>query len=108
MNIDAPTPSELEATVLHLSQENTALAEALRLLYDHQNGCPLPKYEQRWNEAMEMARTLLAAHDARRGITADQDAQKCECGHRSDQHEWDCNSVFCYECDCGAFVAVSV
>lgn len=36
------------------------LAEALRILYDFQNGPPLEKYRDEWNEAMRLARTALA------------------------------------------------
>ena len=35
------------------------LREALQLLYDCQNGCPLPKYEKDWNRAMELAQKAL-------------------------------------------------
>jgi arginyl-tRNA--protein-N-Asp/Glu arginylyltransferase len=33
--------------------------EALRLLHDFQNGCPLPSYEKHWNEAMEKVEKIL-------------------------------------------------
>lgn len=36
------------------------LAEALRMLRDYQNGCPLPSYEKGWNEAMSMTNAVLA------------------------------------------------
>lgn len=35
------------------------LKEALQLLYDNQNGCPLPKYEADWNRAMQLAEAVL-------------------------------------------------
>lgn len=37
--------------------------DAIRSLYDHQNGCPLPKYEKGWREAMEKCRKFLYAHE---------------------------------------------
>lgn len=42
-----------------LKQQVQAAQEALQLLIDHQNGCPLPKYEKEWNRAMELARQAL-------------------------------------------------
>ena len=35
------------------------LAEALRMLHDYQNGCPLPSFEKGWNEAMAMTDAVL-------------------------------------------------
>ena len=40
-------------------EENKTLREALQLLYDCQNGCPLPKYEADWNRAMKLAEQAL-------------------------------------------------
>lgn len=37
---------------------------ALRLLHDHQNGCPLPKYEEHWNEAMRLTELVLPKLEA--------------------------------------------
>ena len=34
-------------------------AGVLRLLHDNQNGCPLPKYEKQWTEAIERAGKVL-------------------------------------------------
>lgn len=42
-----------------LGAENKTLREALQLLYDCQNGCPLPKYEADWNRAMKLAEQVL-------------------------------------------------
>lgn len=42
-----------------LEAENKTMREALQLLYDTQNGCPLPKYEADWNRAMELAARAL-------------------------------------------------
>lgn len=42
-----------------LEQENKTLREALQLLYDCQNGCPLPKYETDWNRAMQLSERAL-------------------------------------------------
>lgn len=42
-----------------LGAENKTLREALQLLYDTQNGCPLPKYEADWTRAMELAEQVL-------------------------------------------------
>ena len=36
------------------------LAEALRILYDFQNGPPLEKYRKQWNEGMALAKVALA------------------------------------------------
>lgn len=41
------------------AKEITELREALQLLYDCQNGCPLPKYEADWTRAMELAEHAL-------------------------------------------------
>ena len=35
------------------------LLEALQLLYDCQNGCPLPKYQADWDKAMQLAQQVL-------------------------------------------------
>lgn len=35
------------------------LVEALRLLHDYQNGCPLPKYKDEWARAMQLAEKIL-------------------------------------------------
>ena len=40
-------------------KETQVLREALQLLYDCQNGCPLPKYEADWNLAMQLAQQAL-------------------------------------------------
>lgn len=40
--------------------DNAVLLDALQQLYDHQNGCPLPKYEEGWNAAMALAQNCLA------------------------------------------------
>lgn len=36
--------------------------DALRQLYDVQNGPPLIKYEKDWTEAMELTKTILQKH----------------------------------------------
>ena len=40
-------------------EEFEKVVEALRLLHDYQNGCPLPKYEKYWNQAMRDAEEIL-------------------------------------------------
>lgn len=45
-----------------LEEENARLREALQLLHDNQNGCPLPSYEQDWNRAMELTEQILKGH----------------------------------------------
>jgi len=35
------------------------LLEALQALYDHQNGCPLPSYEEGWTRAMSATESAL-------------------------------------------------
>ena len=47
------------ATIEQLQADNAKLREALQLLQDNQNGCPLPKYEIDWNEAMRLSYELL-------------------------------------------------
>ena len=42
-----------------LQQQLAAVVEALRLLHDYQNGCPLPKYTKQWDRAMELAEKVL-------------------------------------------------
>lgn len=44
------------------AQEIARLREALQLLYDVQNGCPLPTYQADWDEAMVMTERLLKEH----------------------------------------------
>ncbi len=44
-----------------LRSDRAALVEALQLLRDHQNGCPLPKYQKGWDDAMAKADAALAA-----------------------------------------------
>jgi len=39
------------------------LRDALELLVDHQNGCPLPSYEAGWTRAMKLAREILDETD---------------------------------------------
>ena len=46
-------------TIAQLKLKNTRLRDALQLLLDNQNGCPLPKYEIDWNEAMRLSYELL-------------------------------------------------
>jgi hypothetical protein len=57
----------LSSALHHLEagkRDVTELTQALRKLHDHQNGCPLPKYEQGWNAAMEEAQRLLERHES--------------------------------------------
>jgi hypothetical protein len=42
------------------SEAAPELAEALRILYDLQNGPPLEKYRDQWNDAMALAKAALA------------------------------------------------
>ena len=49
----------LERMVEERDNEIERLREALQLLYDNQNGCPLPKYQEDWERAMSMAAELL-------------------------------------------------
>ena len=51
--------SKTKAQLAAMKQERDRLKEALSLLYDHQNGCPLPSYEYGWTRAMEMAELAL-------------------------------------------------
>jgi len=48
-----------EIARLQAEKENAALLEALQLLYDCQNGCPLPKYETDWTRAMQLSERVL-------------------------------------------------
>lgn len=48
-----------DAEILRLRARVEALEETLGLLVDHQNGCPLPSYEEKWNRAMADAKNLL-------------------------------------------------
>lgn len=45
----------------HMRQIAT-LREALQLLYDVQNGCPLPSYEEGWTRAMALTCEALKEH----------------------------------------------
>ena len=58
--VTAKTVEDLLAFARRLEAANVELVNALQELVDHQNGCPLPKYEAGWNKAMDMARTALA------------------------------------------------
>lgn len=51
---------EFDAANAYLIAAAPELYEALLLLVDHQNGCPLPKYETQWRKAMADARAALA------------------------------------------------
>lgn len=46
------------------AQEITRLREALQLLHDYQNGCPLPSYEEGWNSAMALTEQALKEHQS--------------------------------------------
>lgn len=50
---------QLKAELAQATQREQRLREALQLLHDHQNGCPLPKYEKDWNRAMELTKQAL-------------------------------------------------
>lgn len=50
---------EQRAVIEQLEQQNAALREALQLLYDCQNGCPLPKYQADWDRAMALSQQVL-------------------------------------------------
>ena len=58
MTIAAHDAEQREQITLQ-AQEIARLREALQLLHDHQNGCPLPKYEKDWNRAMELTEQIL-------------------------------------------------
>ncbi len=49
-------------TITEYQAAEGALREALQALYDVQNGCPLPKYQADWDEAMVMTERLLKEH----------------------------------------------
>ncbi len=57
------TESALRSTNEYLHSEFRETLTCLRNLYDHQNGCPLPKYETEWNAAMAQAERLLQQHE---------------------------------------------
>ena len=40
----------------------TKLREALQLLHDYQNGCPLPSYEEGWTRAMALTERAMKEH----------------------------------------------
>ncbi len=52
-----------EQQVPHLIRDYNRAVHALRELRDHQNGCPLPKYEQGWTNAMQLAGDILEGRD---------------------------------------------
>lgn len=47
----------------HASEPITELVEALRMLRDFQNGCPLPSYEKGWNEAIRLTDDALRKYE---------------------------------------------
>lgn len=55
----AEDAKDLVDEVNRLRARVSALEGTLGLLADHQNGCPLPSYEDEWGRAMESARALL-------------------------------------------------
>ena len=65
-----PAPFDLRAGPSNVQSQDEAnarlisaapdLAEALRILYDFQNGPPLEKYRKQWNDAMKLAKAALA------------------------------------------------
>ena len=59
LGIIARKEEDQAETIAHLQLENAKLRNALQLLQDNQNGCPLPKYEIDWNEAMRLSYELL-------------------------------------------------
>ncbi len=65
VSIDAANAA-LIADAPQLLKQRDALREALQMLLDYQNGCPLPKYEKRWNEAVTLSRAALALCDDQR------------------------------------------
>ena len=48
-----------DAVIEQQAQQIATLREALQLLYDVQNGCPLPKYQADWDKAMELTQQAL-------------------------------------------------
>lgn len=55
-----PTQESYEKQIARLRARCERLSEALQLLMDNQNGCPLPKYEADWNRAMQLGAAALA------------------------------------------------
>lgn len=55
----AQRAEQLTAELAQAQAREAQALDALRELYDHQNGCPLPKYEDGWNRAMDMASKLF-------------------------------------------------
>lgn len=39
------------------------LYDALRHLYDYQNGCPLPKYKKQWDKTMKKSLKTLSRYE---------------------------------------------
>lgn len=46
------------------------LLEALSLLFDFQNGCPLPSYEENWERAMKLSLAALTKAGERSSVPA--------------------------------------
>jgi hypothetical protein len=59
--LDESLIAESTRTIQELQAHIEELRHALQLLRDSQNGCPLPKYENDWNEAMRLADEALAS-----------------------------------------------
>lgn len=51
--------AKLKEELAQSQQREARLREALQLLHDHQNGCPLPSYEEGWTRAMFLTRMVL-------------------------------------------------
>jgi DNA repair exonuclease SbcCD ATPase subunit len=60
----------LQAQLVQATKREAQLREALERLYDVQNGCPLPKYEADWTEAMCLTKKILGYEDWGRGEAA--------------------------------------
>lgn len=63
MNEHTPTEKYQLVNYRDLEALSQRLVKALRLLYDHQNGCPLPKYTKDWMHAMDLSKSVLADYD---------------------------------------------
>lgn len=51
--------AEQRQVIKQQAQQIAMLQKALQLLYDVQNGCPLPKYQADWDKAMELTQQAL-------------------------------------------------
>lgn len=73
--------AHIESRAEHEGKPVTELVEALRMLRDFQNGCPLPSYEKGWNEAMRLTDDALRKYESQPHASDGGVCPECGFGH---------------------------